>query len=358
MNTIIVVPSLKISGGIREVLRLRTELDRDGHSSGILSLWTSPHAMTSDPSVTHLSSWAPHVACAPVHLPILAYRFAQWWRRAGRGASAIVFTHYVTLPLALLTPRKQRFFFVQDLEWNFIGTELLSRLLRRLILAIYRTGRIISANAYLSERLTKEGMHVAIEAPIWADPGFNAADAPTQDVDFAMVLRKGAHKRLDLYLRFIELARGSQLRVAVVTPEDAIVTLVREQVAEVLLRPTHEEMRSLYARSTCFIHLSEHEGFGLPPLEAMGAGCIPVCRDSGGVRAFMSEGHFADLLLPLTMSIEDVFAKAASVATNRPRSKYRAAARDSFSQGLTRAEHARNGLAAKLSVILDAANSH
>lgn len=344
MSAVIVVPSLKISGGNREALRLTSELNRDGHAASVLALWVSPHAMASTVPVAYLSSWPPRAARALGELPILIYRFARWWLYTERRSSSVVFTHYATLPLAMFVPRRQRFFFVQDLEWNFLGIGPLSRLLRFIVLGIYRTGRIISANAYLSERLTDEGLDVALEAPIWADADFLVPDAAEQDVDFAMVLRKGDHKRLDLYLHFIALARVRQLRMAVITPEDDIAKQVRDQVDTVLLRPQHVQMRDLYARSTCFIHLSEHEGFGLPPLESMGAGCTPICRDSGGVRAFMRDGPCADLLLPLSMSLEDVLARAEAVVHDPARRERRAAARDHFQRGLARCEHARSGL--------------
>ncbi|WP_431259098.1 glycosyltransferase [Roseateles chitinivorans] len=107
-------------------------------------------------------------------------------------------------------------------------------------------------------------------------------------------------------------------------------------------------MRDLYARSTCFIHLSEHEGFGLPPLESMGAGCTPVCRDSGGVRAFMRDGPCADLLLPLSMPIEQVLARAEAVVRDPARIARRASARDHFQRGLVRCEQARSGLVAAM----------
>jgi len=318
METVLVVPSLKISGGNREALRLATDLIRAGQMASVLTMWSSPHAMHSSAPVEQLSGWLPRAAYAVVELPMLAYRFARWIaarrRSTGKLADAMVFTHYATLPLALLVPRDRRFFFVQDLEWNFIGDGLASQLLRRIVLAIYRTGRIISANPYLTRSLSEEGLNIAVEAPIWADPSFGGPVDGARDIDFVMVLRKGPHKRLDLYLDFINrtVARG-RLHVAVITPEDDIATRVQDKVTECLLRPSVAEMQQLYGRSKCFIHLSEHEGFGLPPLEAMGSGCVPLCRNSGGVQAFMTGVLLTSLLLPRDISSDTFFKRAVDV---------------------------------------------
>lgn len=343
MNVVIIVPSFKVSGGIREVLKLSSELSEHGCANILLSLWNSPHAMnTQHVEVEHLSTWPPRLRHAIIEFPVLFYRFARWRRKKYRYSKVFVFTHYSTLPLALLVPRHQRFFFVQDLEWNFVSNRLMSQFLRIIVLGIYRSGRIISANAYLSERLTNEDVSVALEAPIWANENFVAPDALERDIDFVMVLRKGDHKRLDLYLRFIALASTKKMRVAVITPESSIADQIRDQVSKVLLRPDHSQMRDLYTRSSCFIHLSEHEGFGLPPLEAMGAGCVPVCRDSGGVRAYMRNGPCADLLLPLSMPLEDVFASAVAAALDPSITARRAAVRNHFKLGQTHSNQARD----------------
>jgi len=344
MRFYIVLPSLKISGGIRESLRLAGDLNLDCGDASLISMWVSPNEMSSPVPVKYLSSWPTRPFRALGELPIIAYRFAQWCRYSIRPGCLFIFTHYATLPLALLVPRRQRLFFVQGLEWTFLGNRLLSHVLKRFVLGTYRTGNVITANAYLSDHLVDEGIDGAMEAPIWADSRFLAPDALAQDVDFAMVLRKGSVKRLDLYLRFIDLAHEAQMRVAVITPDDDIATQVSNRVSQVLLRPEIEQMRDLYARSVCFIHLSENEGFGLPPLESMGAGCTPVCRDSGGVRAFMREEPFDELLLPLSLPLEDVFKRAETVVRDNNRFNRREAARDCFRKGLARCEQARKGL--------------
>lgn len=348
MSIYIIVPSLKISGGNRESLRLAKEFNLDGIEASIVSMWVSPNEMTSPVVVKYLSSWSTRPRLALLELPLIASRFVRLVLNAIRPVCFFIFTHYSTLPLAFIVRRDQRLFFVQDLEWNFVGNSFLSRLLRIIILTIYRTGRVVSANCYITERLSQEGIKVELEAPIWADASFLTQDSSVQDIDFAMVLRKGDHKRLDLYLRFINLASFRRMRIAVVTPEDDIAKQVYDQVDILLLRPQHHQMLDLYSRSVCFLHLSEHEGFGLPPLEAMGAGCTPLCRDSGGVSAFMRDGPFADLLLPLSLPLEKIFEHAETVLLDSEKSSRREAARKWFKEGLLRSEQARKGLVAAI----------
>ena len=345
----IVLPSLKISGGIREALRLASDLRDEGAPTGVLSMWKSPHPMESPVPVTMLSQLQPRAARAAFELPLLQFLFARWLRKKAAPPTGVIFTHYATLPLVFFVPRHLRYFFVQGVEWKFVRIGVLSAVLRWIVLGAYRTGRIISANAFLSAQLANEGLEVEFEAPIWADPLFQGRMDVEREFDFAMVLRKGAVKRLDLYRRFIELARSRNRRMVVITPEDEIAELVRGEVNEVLLRPSVEQMRRAYERSKCFILLSENEGFGLPPLEAMGSGCVPICRDSGGVRAFMQRPGQKDNLLALNMPIEAIFDHALKVvADGKTWSRLSVAARECFDAGLREGVEARKRLAAAL----------
>ena len=250
----LVVPAMTVSGGIRETLRLGKEMADQGAQVDVLSMWRSDKPMPCALPVEYLSDWKSSVSHALLCLPVLAARFARWLRAPARRRTAaserFLFTHYATLPLALFVPCERRFFFVQDLEWKFIGNPHLSGMLRRMIMYFYRRGTLVSANAYLTSSLAQLGIPAALEAPIWADEDFLAPDSGPRDIDFAMMLRKGAHKRLDYYRSFIDLARrDGNLKLAVISPEADLIASVRGSVEVCLLRPSLEEMRALYQRS-------------------------------------------------------------------------------------------------------------
>jgi glycosyltransferase involved in cell wall biosynthesis len=342
----LVVPAMTVSGGIRETLRLGEEMADQGAEVDVLSMWRSDNPMPSALRVEYLSDCKASVAHALLRLPLLAARFSRWLRVPARRGTAsserFLFTHYATLPLALFVPSERRFFFVQDLEWKFVSNPHLSGLLRRMIMYFYRRGTLVSANGYLTSSLAQLGIPAALEAPIWADKEFLAQDSGPRDIDFTMMLRKGAHKRLDYYRSFIDLARSDRnLKLAVISPEPDLIASVRGCVDVCLVRPSLEEMRALYQRSKCFVHLSEHEGFGLPPLEAMGAGCVPLCRDSGGVRAFMESDELSALLLPASASVEEIYQRGrALLADDEQLRDYGRRARDVFRRGLIAAARA------------------
>ncbi|HUF37318.1 MAG TPA: glycosyltransferase family 4 protein [Anaerolineales bacterium] len=60
---------------------------------------------------------------------------------------------------------------------------------------------------------------------------------------------------------------------------------------DVVMRPDTPALAELYAGSDLFVSSSWHEGFGLPPLEAMACGAPVVLTDSGGVRDFARDGE-------------------------------------------------------------------
>ena len=95
------------------------------------------------------------------------------------------------------------------------------------------------------------------------------------------------------------------------------------------------EMKTLYARSNFFVHLSDHEGFGLPPLEAMGGGCLPLCRDSGGVRSYMLDDLLSRQLFARDVGVEPLFRRGQELLESPlEMAVLRRRAREVFGRGL------------------------
>lgn len=299
-----VTPSLKITGGNLEIIRLARELSNQGVETGLIAMWRAPYeADTGDLPVVRLSDTIISPRAVVTQLPSIARRFR---RLMAKGVAAMVFSHYVTFALAWLVPRPARWFFVQDTEWLFVHGATKQALLKRFILSVLRSGKVISANRYLSRQMHNNDVPVACEALIWANPLFFSDRETARDIDVAVMLRRGAHKRADLTLSLIDelVSQSPDMKIAAISPDDTYRASISPAV-RYMERASIDDMLSLYERTKIFVLLSDHEGFGLPPLEAMGSGCVPVCRDAGGVNSYMT-GEFSSNVIAPELSVGDI----------------------------------------------------
>ncbi len=100
------------------------------------------------------------------------------------------------------------------------------------------------------------------------------------------------------------------------------------------------ELAALYARAMVFVFLSEYEGFGLPPLEAMAAGVPTVVGDTPVARELYLDaarrvdvGDITDIAGAITALLENAEARAAllaSAATRLPRFTWERAAAETL----------------------------
>jgi glycosyltransferase involved in cell wall biosynthesis len=263
------------------------------------------------------------------------------WRRGAK--VKLVTTHYSTLPFGWFAPRLRRYCFLQDEEWLFVPDGMTRRILRSFILFCCASSRVVTSNEYISARISSAGIHPEAEARIWASSLFESKEVSRdRSIDIAMLLRHGSIKRLDLYLQLLHSAGKKGRQFAVITCEDDIAETASKSAAVCLLRPSDEEMKTLYERSKLFVLLSDREGFGLPPLEAMGSGCVPVCRDSGGIRCYM-KGPLKENVIPLDSPVEIVWERLDSLlADPRHLSDLSDMARTIFAEGARAAVEARS----------------
>jgi len=70
------------------------------------------------------------------------------------------------------------------------------------------------------------------------------------------------------------------------------------------------ELATLYRTSVCYLNMSDHEGFGIPPLEAMSCGAAVVVRDNGALLETVGDGG---LVLPNSWGPDRIAAAVAEV---------------------------------------------
>lgn len=343
---VILVPTMNASGGAREAARLGMDLKSAGVDASVLQMWGGGARPYPQPiRFDSLTSWSPRRVYAIGQLVWILIRFGRYvrTRSAGGNRLRIVFTHYITFVLAGFVRTVDRVYYVQDVEWRFVSAGWLQRMLRLWILRHYRRGSVITANSYLTKLLSSVGVEAALEVPVWADRFFGAASSVHRVVDYAMVVRKNQHKRPDLYFQFLERVGANGLSASVVTPDSSIADECRKSTSDILFKPDEDQMRALYVRTKFFVHLSDHEGFGLPPLEAMGAGCIPLCRDSGGVRAYMEDLADYGILFAAATPLAEIYDRSRQIAKQDAlMSKISESAREVFERGLERTTHQRS----------------
>lgn len=308
-DLIVLIPSLRISGGVQEALLLADRLRQRGVRVRIVTLWGTLKEFSHDGlPVDRLSNFMAKRATAALQFPLLLKRFAAYLRQPDLAGAAVMLTHFSTFPFAWLAYSRRWYCFNQDIEWMFVPRGIPRALLRRFILATSRRACVITTNSFIESKFADHGVASIAQVSIWADPFWLATDTttPRRSVDVVMLLRKGRMKRLDLYLELLSRLRSRpEIISVVVTPDAEIHAKVLGMAARVLLHPSNSELRSLYADSRLFVSLSDTEGFGLTPLEAMGQGCIPLCRDSGGVRCYMT-GPLEKNLVPLAEPINEI----------------------------------------------------
>lgn len=334
----LIIPSEKISGGTKEAFNLSKNLSYFFETE-IISVWRSEQSIDDEAPVMHLLDFKTNKNKAIFQIPFAINKLLK----TSSKNDIFILTHYSTLAFSPFLNKKNTFVFVQDIEWEFIKNKFIKLILMKFILKQYNNINIISANDYLNNRLKKLGFQNIINYNIWASSYFRSDQPITQeakDIDVVFLLREGAHKRSDLYFEAIKILKEKKpsIKIAAISTSQQLYEKSLQKIDANYFCIGKENIRSIFRRSKTFLLLSEHEGFSLPPLEAMGSYCIPYCRNSGGPSAYM-QGILAKNLFELDMPVSLICDEIISTINNKDISEKKAKASfEIFNIGLNKSD--------------------
>jgi GT2 family glycosyltransferase len=175
-------------------------------------------------------------------------------------------------------------FFVQDFETSYYPDD---RTMQNRVLASYRQEfRYMTISGWNRERLGELGLEAALVPPGIDLETFRPLGVNRRTDMLLAIGRSHPLKNLPLTVDgWRRLDPRPELCLFGVEPE-----LGRKYSARYLLRPSDAEVDALFNACTVFIQTSRHEGFALPPLEAMATGAAVVCTDAHGNRDFCVDG--------------------------------------------------------------------
>jgi GT2 family glycosyltransferase/glycosyltransferase involved in cell wall biosynthesis len=202
-----------------------------------------------------------------------AIKVATWWR-----TSSTVWMASVCKGIPV--------YLVQDIETSYYPDD---KSLREAVLTSYRQEfHYMTVSQWNRDRLRELGVDAKLIPPGVALETFRPLPGVDRRDDVLLAVGRSLHlKNLDLTIAAWKAlgANRPQLWMFGIEPE-----LGPRHGARYVDRPSDHVVNECMNEATIFVQSSRHEGFCLPPLEAMAAGCAVVCTDAHGNRDFCRDG--------------------------------------------------------------------
>jgi GT2 family glycosyltransferase len=294
LRIIYVTEDTGIGGGHRDIFEHLNRLAERGHEVALYTLGGEPDWFELRVPV-HSFEYYEELIEELAQLD--AIKVATWWNTAAPVWRASVLRG---IPV----------YFVQDIETSYYPDDEISR---HAVLDSYRPEfRYMTISSWNSDRLAELGL-----SSVLIPPGIDLENfRPLADVerrqDMVLALgRSNPLKNLPLTLdawRSLagreDIAKAPELCLFGIEPDLACDPGMRHVQA-----PSDEQVNELFNTATAFVQTSTHEGFCLPPLEAMATGAAVVCTDAHGNRDFCIDGLNCLMAEPDVASVSDALAR-------------------------------------------------
>jgi len=178
-------------------------------------------------------------------------------------------------------------YFVQDIETSYYPDD---EYVRHAVLDSYRPEfRYVTISSWSRERLRELGLDAELIPPGIDLETFRPIDTVERGEDMVLALgRSNPLKNLPLTIAAWGALREPRPELCLFGIEPG---LVQQEGTRYVESPSDTEVNELFNRATVFVQTSSHEGFALPPLEAMATGGAVVCTDAHGNRDFCVDGE-------------------------------------------------------------------
>ena len=270
LRIVYVTEDTGVGGGHRDIFEHLNRLSVRGHDVSLYTLGDPPDWF---PLRVPVRSFADYDELSRALAELDAIKVATWWMTAEPVWRASILRG---IPV----------YFVQDIETSYYPDHEHAR---HAVLDSYRPEfRYMTISRWNRDRLRELGLDAEL-----IPPGIDLERfRPRADVDRHedMVLAIGRSNPLkNLPLTFAAWKALKQPR-----PELCLFGIEPELAAAEGVRyvdsPDDEQVNELFCQATVFVQTSTHEGFALPPLEAMATGAAVVCTDAHGNRDFCIDG--------------------------------------------------------------------
>jgi GT2 family glycosyltransferase/glycosyltransferase involved in cell wall biosynthesis len=270
LRIVYVTEDTGVGGGHRDVFEHLNRLSARGHDVALYTLGGPPEWFPLDVPV---HSFVDYHELSNALAEIDAIKVATWWMTAVPVWRASI-------------PRGIPVYFVQDIETSYYPDHERAR---HAVLDSYRPEfRYMTISSWNRERLCELGLDAELIPPGIDLQTFRPRADVARHNDMVLALgRSNPLKNLPLTLAAWRALRDPrpELRLFGIEPEVA-----EGEAVSYVESPDDEQVNELFCQATVFVQTSTHEGFALPPLEAMATGAAVVCTDAHGNRDFCVDG--------------------------------------------------------------------
>jgi GT2 family glycosyltransferase/glycosyltransferase involved in cell wall biosynthesis len=276
LRVVYVTEGTGIGGGHRDIFEHLNRLLERGHEVALYTLGEPPDWFDLRAPVRSFEFYDELVDALS---RLDAIKVATWWNTASPVWQASVLRG---IPV----------YFVQDIETSYYPDD---ESVRHAVLDSYRPEfHYMTISSWNRERLRELALDAELIPPGIDLETFRVRADVSRRTDMVLALgRTNPLKNLPLTLdAWRALGQGGE---AGARPELCLFGIEPELAGEdgmsYVESPSDEQVNELFNQASVFIQTSTHEGFALPPLEAMATGAAVVCTDAHGNRDFCVDGE-------------------------------------------------------------------